>query len=112
MTNNREQKRFIKRLNTDFSVDSVTHKGVSSNFSISGLFIRTNYPYTPDTLLDIAIHLPDGHVSRLKGRVKRSLKTSLGRVMGAPVKSLKNGMGIEIVESDAHYLHLIRDLID
>ncbi len=111
MADNRDQKRFIKRLNTDFSVDGVTRKGVSSNFSIKGLFIRTNYPYTPDTLLDIVIHLPNGQVSKIKGRVKRSLKTSLGRVMGAPVKSLKNGMGIEIVERDANYLHLIRNLI-
>jgi hypothetical protein len=111
MADDREQKRFIKRLNTDFSVDGVKRKGVSSNFSINGLFIRTNYPYTPDTLIDIVIHLPDDNVCKIKGSVRRASKTSLGRVIGAPVKSLKNGMGIEIVESDSNYLHLIRDLI-
>ncbi len=111
MADDRGQKRFIKRLNTEFSVDRVTRKGISSNLSINGLFIRTNYPYIPDTLLDIVIHFPDGNVSKIKGRVRRSSKTSLGRIMGATVKSLKNGMGIKIVESDANYLHLIRDLI-
>ncbi len=112
MPSKRDQKRFIKRLNADFTVNGVTRKGVSSNFSINGLFIRTNYPYVVDTMLDIDIHLPDGEISRLKGKVVRSDKTSMGKVIGMPVRSMKNGMGIEIIEKDPNYLHLIRDLLD
>jgi hypothetical protein len=109
--NRRQHRRLIKRCEIDFSYDNLTFKGISSNFSVGGLFIRTKHPLPPDTVFDMVIHLPDESLSKLKGKVARSTKTSLGRVMGTPLKVLKDGMGVKIIEKDAHYLHLIKSLL-
>lgn len=111
MANKRQQKRFIKRCEVEFTADNLTLRGISSDFSLTGLFIRTNHPYTPGTLFDILIYLPDGLISKVKGKAVRALKTPTGMVIGTPVKSLKNGMGIEITERDHNYLHLIRSML-
>ena len=95
----------------EFTTGGLTLRGISSDFSLEGLFIRTNYPYIPGTIFDIVIHIPDGSVSKIKGKAVRALKTPTGMVIGTPIKSLKNGMGIEIIERDANYLHLIRSLL-
>jgi hypothetical protein len=91
----RKHDRFIRRLETEFSAEGKNYRGISSDLSRSGLFIRTNHAFATGTLLDILIHLPDGTSSRLKGTVRRALKT--------PVVSLKNGMGIELTAKDASY---------
>ncbi len=85
----------MRRLETEFSAEGQNYRAISSDFSCGGLFIRTNHAFVPGTLIDITIHLPDGNSSRLKGTVKRALKT--------PVVSLKNGMGIELIEKDPFY---------
>lgn len=90
----RRHGRFVRRLETEFSAEGKNYRGISSDLSRSGLFIRTNHAFSIGTLLDILIHLPDG-TSQLKGAVRRALKT--------PVVSLKNGMGIELTEKDASY---------
>jgi hypothetical protein len=95
----------------EFTVDNLTLRGISSDFSLEGLFLRTNHACKPGTVLDIVIHLPDGSVSKVKGKAVRSLRTPTGMVIGAPVRSMKNGMGIEIIERDSHYLHFIRSLL-
>jgi hypothetical protein len=108
MGEKRQDKRFIRRCETEFTVDGITHRGISSNLSSNGLFISANRPFPPDTMLDIVIHLPNGSTSKLKGRVRRALKTPTGRVIGTPVKSLKNGMGVEIIGKDTNYLKFIK----
>jgi Tfp pilus assembly protein PilZ len=85
----------VRRLETEFSAEGKNYRAISSDLSYGGLFIRTNHAFTPGTVIDIVIHLPDGTSSRLKGRVRRALKTT--------VVSLKNGMGIELIEKDPHY---------
>ncbi len=105
----RQRKRFIKRCEAEFVVNETTYKGISSNFSLNGFFIRTNHPPKPDTILHIVIHLPDGSTSNVKGKVIRAWKTPTGRVMRAPIgSSKKNGMGIEIIEKDDNYVHFIK----
>ena len=91
----RKHDRFVRRLETEFSAEDKNYRGISSDLSRSGLFIRTNHAFPTGTLVDILIHLPDGTSSRLKGNVRRALKT--------PAVSLKNGMGIELTEKDAFY---------
>ncbi len=103
--------RFTKRCEIEFSSDSVTRRGISSNLSLNGLFIRTDLPFFPDTILDIVIYLPDGSISVLKGRVTRSSKTSLGKVMGTHLKNFKNGMGIEIINRDINYQNFMNSLL-
>lgn len=54
-------------------------------------------------MVDIKIHLPDGRISNLRGKVRRALKTNMS--------VMKNGMGVEIMERDANYEQFIRELI-
>lgn len=65
----------------------------------------------PGTILDITIHLADGLASKLKGKVRKTSKDPVGKVMGSPVKTVKSGIGIEVIEKDANYLHLIRSFL-
>lgn len=85
---------------------------MSSNFSVNGLFIKTRRTFAPGTVLNIVIHLPNGATSKVKGAVKRAPKTPTGRIMGTPVKVVKDGMGVEIIEKDAQYLHVIKTCED
>jgi hypothetical protein len=91
----RRHARFIRRLETEFSAEGKNYRAISSDFSCNGLFIRTNHAFPPGTVLTIRVHLPDGTPSNLKGKVRRALKTT--------VVSLKNGMGIELIEKDLPY---------
>lgn len=111
MANRRKTRRFIKRCSVEFAVHGVRHTGISSDFSLEGLFIRTNYPYPPGTLMEITITLPDGRYSNILARVRRVNKSIPGRIIAASSKYSKNGMGVEILEKDENYLHLIRDLL-
>ncbi|MGC2061335.1 MAG: PilZ domain-containing protein [Thermodesulfovibrionales bacterium] len=91
--------RFIRRLETEFWTEEKNYRAISSDFSCNGLFIRTNHAFEPGTVLSIRVHLPDGQTSELKGRVRRALKTT--------VVSLKNGMGIELLEKDLPYTNFM-----
>lgn len=95
MKHRRRHDRFVRRLETEFSAEGKDYRAISSDFSCSGLFIRTNHPFLPGTPLEMTVHMNDGRASRLKGVVRRALKT--------PVTGMKNGMGIEITEKDAAY---------
>jgi hypothetical protein len=107
----RHFRRFTRRCEAEFTARDVTNRGIASDFSINGLFIRTNHPLPADSVIDIVVHLPDGSVSYLRGKVKRANKPSFGRVIGTPIKAYKNGMGIELTMKDSNYLHFIRSLI-
>lgn len=102
MRSTRKHERFIKRLEVECSASDQSSRGISSNFSLGGLFMRSNRPFAPGTLVDLLIHLPDGTVSKAKGVVKMAQKT--------PLASMKNGMGIEITENDSNYVAFIRSL--
>jgi hypothetical protein len=93
-------KRFTKRLEATFSAGGLSYRGILSNFSESGLFIRTNRGFTPNTIIDIELVMPDNKVSHLKGVVKRTIKT--------PVSTIKNGMGIELMERDETYINFLK----
>ena len=102
MKTRRGHDRFIRRLETEFAAENKNYRGISSDLSVSGLFIRTQHAFAPDTLLDIVIHLPDSADVKLRGRVRRSIKT--------PVVSIKNGMGIEILENDSRYVNFVKNI--
>ncbi len=104
MSRGRRSQRFIRRLETEFSATGKSYIGISSDFSISGLFVRTNHAFVPGTIVDLVVHLPDGKEARLRGNVRRAIKT--------PIVSLKNGMGIELLEKDENYTEFIRSLSD
>ncbi len=55
----------------------------------------------PGTELDIIIHLPNGTDCRLRGVVRRAMKTT--------IVSLKNGMGIELTHRDHNYIKFLKE---
>ena len=98
----RQYRRFIRRLEVEFSSRDRQYRGISSNFSLGGLFVRTNHPFAPGTIVDLTVHLPNGTAAALKGQVKMALKT--------PVVSLRNGMGVEIIERDPRFVDFVKSL--
>ena len=107
----RKLKRFSDRQKISFTVNGVEQRGLSSNFSLDGLFIRTNHSFPPDTLLDIIIYLPNDLTSHLKGKVVRALSETRWGMSGKARGSAENGIGIEIMEKDTLYLHFIRSFL-
>jgi len=97
----RKHERFVRRLETEFIGDKKNYRAISSDFSQSGLFIRTNHAFVPGTELDIIIHLPNRTDCKLKGVVRRAIKTT--------IVSLKNGMGIEILSRDQNYIEFLKE---
>lgn len=91
--------RFTKRLEVKFSSGGDTYKGILSNLSHDGLFIRTNRGFASGTTIDIELVLPDGTISFLKGIVRWVEKTHL---------AIKNGMGIELIEKDTAFINFIK----
>jgi len=86
-------------------------RGISGNFSLNGLFIRTNHPAPLEALLDVAVFLPNETISYLKVKVARAFKTPTGKVIGTPVRSGTNGMGVRIIEKDANYLNFFKSML-
>lgn len=96
----RKHNRFVRRLETEFTGDDKSYRAISRDISLSGIFIRTNHAFVPGTELDIILHLPNGIDCKLKGVVRRAIKTT--------VVSLKNGMGIEILSRDRNYNEFLK----
>jgi hypothetical protein len=99
----RIHERFIRRLETEFSAEGKKYRGISSDFSCGGLYIRTNHAFAPGTVLEMTIYLPDGSASKAKGMVRRALKT--------PIVSLKNGMGVQLLEGDEKFMGFLKEFI-
>jgi hypothetical protein len=97
-------KRVTKRLEVTFCSGGQCLRGILSNVSVSGLFIRTTRGFAPGTSLDIELMLPDNTVSVLKGIVRRTVKT--------PLTTMKNGMGVELTHWDAKYQNFIKAFLD
>ncbi|MFZ5907459.1 MAG: PilZ domain-containing protein [Nitrospirota bacterium] len=109
--NKRRVKRFSHRCKITFSVGGVTCRGLSSNFSLDGIFVRTRNTCPPGTLVDITIFFPNELTSHLRGRVIRASQTP-GKIAGFRDPEYgEKGMGIRILEKDALYLHFIRALL-
>ena len=92
-------KRFTKRLEVTFRAGGLNFRGILSNISDNGIFIRTNRGFAPNTTLNIELLLPDNTVSHMKGIVRRTIKTPL---------AVKNGMGIELTEKDPAFEKFVK----
>jgi ribosomal protein S27E len=95
----RQHPRFTRRLEIEFEANNQNYRALTRNFSLNGMFIRTNHAFSPGTFLTMLLHLPDGSISNLKGCVRNSMKT--------PIAPMKNGMGIELTEKDSVYINFI-----
>ena len=87
-----------------FSSEGSRFRGISSDLSAGGLFIRTQNGLTPGSIVDIDVYLPNDKIGHLKGIVKRTIKTALSVI--------KNGMGVELIERDKNYLEFLRQFDD
>lgn len=102
MLRNRKYKRYTRRLETEFRLGERVLRGISSNISERGLFIRTSTPLTIGSHIDATIFLHDGRPARISGIVRRAVKTNFAMI--------KNGMGIELTAYDDNYLGVLREL--
>jgi len=98
----RKSKRVTKRLEVMFSSGGLQFTGISSDLSTDGLFVRTQNGLMPGTIVEIEIYLPQHKLGRLKGIVRRTVKTSFSTV--------KNGMGVELIEKDQNYLDFVKSI--
>lgn len=96
----RYTKRYIRRVETEFFDGKRNYRGISSDFSVDGLFIRTKRGLAPESVLELTLYLPDGKKSKLKGIVRRTIKT------GSSLS--KNGMGVQLIERDKNFDDFIK----
>jgi hypothetical protein len=95
--------RFTRRLEITFSSGGLSYKGILSNLSANGLFIRTNRGFAPGTAVNVQVMMPGNKISSLRGIVRRTVK--------APVTPAKNGMGIELTEWDERYIQFVKTVL-
>lgn len=100
----RETKRFIRRLEVEFEGGGLRGRGLTSDISRKGLFIRTQKALAPGTPITVRVHLSNGRISTIKGLVRRAIKFPIY------TSEIKNGMGIEIIEMDPPFDELIGEL--
>ena len=98
----RQHKRYTSRCEIEFSMDGTTYRGISSNLSLNGLFIRTRRPFAADTVIELMVHFPNGSTSKLKGITRRAIRNPLDN---------QNGMGIEIIEKNSNYFDFINSMV-
>lgn len=98
----RRSKRTIKRLEVKFISGDISYRGITSNLSEYGIFVRTTKGLAPGTVLELKLYLPSGETITLSGNVKRTVKTQLYNV--------KNGMGIELIDPPLKYTEFLKTL--
>jgi Tfp pilus assembly protein PilZ len=103
LTGTRKHRRIIKRVETEFSSGGLYFRGISSDLSEKGLFVRTSKPFSPNTVIDLTLHLPDNAISRIKGVVRWAAK--VGLISG------RDGMGIEIIQSDQNFATFLNSFL-
>ena len=95
--------RKIRRLSIIFSDGKGEYSGTSSDFSATGLFIRTRKAISPGTTLAIVAELDNNRKIDLTGIVVRSIKTGIA--------DFKNGMGIKLTSIPQEYQDFINELL-
>ena len=99
----RQHKRYTSRCEIEFSMNGTTYRGISSNLSLNGLFIRTRKPFAADTVINLTLYFPNGSTSKIKGITKHAMRN--------PAHNKKNGMGIEIIEKDSNYFDFVNSIV-
>src|SRR4030067_743088 len=96
---NRIAPRKIKRLPVTFISGNEECTGTSSDFSTTGLFIRTRKALPSGTSIKIIVELDDSHTITLTGIVVRAIKTGS--------MDIKNGMGVKLTSIPQEYQDFI-----
>ena len=101
-----QRTRRTKRIEVRFGPERPTDLGFTIDVSETGLFVKTNTVYPPDTRLVLELSLPDRRVLSLRGRVMwaKRVPPQLARLLR------KAGMGVELIDPPPEYLNLIQSL--
>ncbi len=99
----RKAPRKIKRLPIRYSDGQKEHSGISSDFSLEGLFIRTRNALPPGTPLKMVLEIGRNQKINLAGLVIWSVKTG--------IMDFKNGMGVKITSKPIEYMEFILNLL-
>ena len=102
MVEKRSSERFTNAIPLAFSNSSGEYRGVSMDFSASGLFILTKEPFRPGTSLRMCLEVSEKERIHLRGVVARTIKT--GNI------NIRDGMGIELDEVPYKYHQLIESI--
>ena len=101
-----QRTRRTKRIEVRFGPEQPTDLGFTIDVSETGLFVKSNTVYPPDTRLVLELSLPDRRVLSLRGRVMwaKRVPPQLARLLR------KAGMGVELIDPPPEYLNLIQSL--
>lgn len=91
----RISKRFDINCEVEFTANGTNYRGITQDLSLTGLAIKTEHQFGPDTILDIVIKLPGDKTSKLKGQV---------------VRTIQNGVGVKIIGNNSDYMHFYKNL--
>jgi len=91
MPENRQLPRHRKRIRVEFGPEQLVYTGFTEDISTEGFFLKTALVLRPGTVLQAELHLPDGTLVKLEGRVRWAKK-----VPPALLRRLKGGMGVKI----------------
>lgn len=96
MADKREARRKIKRLPVIFSCKAEEYTGISSNFSTSGLFIRTRKNFTIGLPVSVVLELDESSKIPLLGVISRAkAKTKF--------ETTNCGIGVQLTEAPEAY---------
>jgi hypothetical protein len=99
--------RKIRRLPVTFTVEGgEEHRGTSSDFSETGIFIRTRKVFRPGATVNIVVELDENKKINLRGVVARSVK--LGSF--GTTTAFKDGIGVKLTNIQQEYIVFIEEL--
>lgn len=96
MADKRSAKRRIKRMHITFSCDGKEFRGISSNVSYTGLFIKTRKKFKTGSSVNMIVNIDDNQKMNLNGVIARTKLTS-------KFDRLENGIGIKLIETPNVY---------
>ena len=100
MAEKRKTKRKIKRLPVTFLCENKIHKSISSNFSETGLFIKTGSKFKPGSPVYMVLELDDDNKTAFKGKVVRITTNSK---LFETYRISRNGIGVELTKITQEY---------
>ncbi len=104
MADKRGARRRIKRLSVTFLCGTEEYRGITSNLSDRGLFIRTRKSLKPGLSVAMVLDVNETQKIALKGVVARELN----RVY----RGSNNGIGVELTEIPQAYKDLLREICE
>ncbi len=102
MPEKRVAERYKKEVPVTFYDGKESYKGLSSDFSVSGIFVITRGPFKPGSPIRITLEISNKKNIYLSGIVIRTIKTG--------DENIKDGMGIKLNETPFIYHNFIEKL--